>query len=108
MEKITKQKVPLLIATADNDSVMDNRMNVNLLKAYDCNIDDANLYDKSGQLERAAAYSERVQLIRTRGGGHFSFIKYSSIINQAVGELLDKAIKLNNVKLEGEVKSKNV
>lgn len=93
---------------ADNDSVMNSKMNVNLVKTFGSSIDDAHLYDKSGHLERVAAYSERLKLIRTRSGGHFSFIKYPSIVNQAVADLLDKVIEQNNVTLEAEVKGQMV
>lgn len=99
MEEITEKKVPMLMVIADNDAVMTKTMNANLVSACGSSIEDSYLYDKDGKLERVALFDERFKLLRSRGGGHFSFLKYPSIINQAVADHLDKVLKKSNLKV---------
>lgn len=89
-EGFVEKNVPMLVVLADNDAVMNKKMNHNLLTAVGTNSEDGYIYDKEGKLERVGLYSDRLKLIRFRSGGHFAFIKYPEIVNKAVVDHLEK------------------
>jgi len=68
-------------------------MNATFIKTLGSSVEDATIYDKEGKLERLGPFNERLRLLRTRGGGHFSFIRMSDVVNQAVYEQLEKVLK---------------
>lgn len=93
VEEIAEKKVPLVLCLADNDSVMNKKMNATFVKACGASVEDATIYGKDGKLERLGPLNERLTLLRTRGGGHFSFIRMSDSVNQAAFAQLEKVLK---------------
>lgn len=106
MKKIITQivdaNVPRLIQISDNDSVMNKKMNSVLMKAFGGNADAETIYDKEGSCEKFGSYQEEdIKIIRSRSGGHFSFIKYADAVNQAVTDHLERVL-LNDARKQEE------
>lgn len=102
MKKLIKEmmdaKIPILMKIADNDSVMNKKMNGVLVKAFGADADNEMVINKDGIIEKIGckvyqdADQTPIKVIRSRSGGHFSFMKHSEAVNQAFTAHLERVL----------------
>lgn len=106
IKEIVEKEVPLLMVISDNDKVMNKRLNARLVSACGANMDeDSYIYDEEGKLVKMGLSHDRIKIIRSKSGGHFSFIKYSDVINRAVVDHLYRVVASSLPSVENQVKT---
>ncbi|KAI1304183.1 hypothetical protein HDE_01853 [Halotydeus destructor] len=100
LEDLVKTKIKTLVVMSDNDSVMSRKMNENVLRTLSVNDNDVTVYDNDGQLELLGQNVGAVRVVRTRKGGHFSFLKYPDLINPVTINLIDSSVTLKETMRE--------
>lgn len=79
---------------------MNREMNSVLLKSIGASANNEKVIDEQGMVNKLANWEdERIKIIRSRSGGHFSFIKYSNIVNQTIMDLLKQVSEDEGAKI---------
>lgn len=94
IRRIADDRIPILFKVADNDSTMSMESTNTLLQSFGARKENETILDGNGNLMKDSRNgSNRIKVIKTSKGGHFSFKKYSDYVNQQVLMLLNEIKK---------------
>jgi pimeloyl-ACP methyl ester carboxylesterase len=101
VQSLRDKRVPLMVTFADNDKVMNQRMNSTLATLLGGNYDSAYHYNENGELVSDTARNW-FPLIRFKSGGHFAYLKYPLVVNKFVESTLESVSQSSALDSEEE------